>query len=249
MKIHHLSGYIQSIYLVEYPHGLLLLDGCCRADVKLLSEFIEIELKRPLTDLQTVVVTHMHPDHAGAAHRLRKLTGCVLVSADKTQHWYQGFNGILMYWIDVVLTLYVGRKMNKGMKNVMYNRKLRPDIKVKHGEQVPYFPEWSVLETPGHTDRDLSILHKQKNWVYVADLIIKLKTRFISPFPVFYPNQYRRSLQAIKQLAPQKIMLAHGGMLSMQESDYDQMLQHAPEVPRTPLRASLLKIKNITGKN
>ena len=247
MKIHHLSGYIQSIYLVEYPHGLLLLDGCCRADVKHITEFIEVELKRPLTDLKTVVVTHMHPDHAGAAHSLRKLAGCVLVSADKEQHWYKGLNGILMHWIDVVLTLYVGRKMKKGIKNVMYSRKLRPDIKVKHGNQVPHFLEWSVLETPGHTDRDLSILHKEKNWVYVADLIIKLKTRFISPFPVFHPNQYLRSLQNIKDLAPQKIMLAHGGMLHMDDADFDQMIENAPKIPRTPLRASLLKIKRIIG--
>lgn len=248
MKIHHLSGYIQSIYLVEYPHGLLLLDGCCRADVKQLRDFITLELRRPLTDLKTVLVTHMHPDHAGAAHKLRKLSGCLIVAADKPNHWYHGLNGVLMHWIDVLLTLYVGRKMNKGIKNVMYSRKLRPDVKVNDGDEVPLFPEWSLLETPGHTDRDLSVWHSQKNWIYVADLIIKLKTRFISPFPVFHPNQYRRSLKLIKQLEAEKIMLAHGGMLSMQPADFDQMLAHAPQVPRTPLRASLLKIKKITKK-
>ncbi len=247
MKVHHLSGYIQSIYLVEYPHGLLLLDGCCRADVKFLSDFITCELKRPLTDLKTVVVTHMHPDHAGAAHKLRKLSGCLIVAADKSQHWYRGLNGVLMHWIDVVLTLYVGRRMKKGIKNVMYSRKLKPDVKVNDGDKIPHFPAWSIVETPGHTDRDLSVWHQQKNWIYVADLIIKLKTRFISPFPVFHPNQYRRSLAIIKQLEPEKIMLAHGGMLTMQPADFDHMLTHAPQIPRTPLRASLLKIKKITG--
>lgn len=248
MKVHHLNGYIQSIYLVEYPHGLLLLDGCCRADVKLIVQFIQSTLKRPITDLKTTVVTHMHPDHAGAAHKLRKLSGCLIVSADKARQWYQGLNGILMHWIDVILTLYVGRRMNKGIKHVMYNRKLWPDIKVNNGDKVPHFPEWTLIETPGHTDRDLSVLHEGKNWVYVADLIIKLKTRFIAPFPVFHPNQYRTSLQKIKQLAPDKIMLAHGGMLHMDEADFDQMLQVAPQLPRTPLRASIHKIKKITGK-
>ena len=92
------------------------------------------------------------------------------------------------------------------------------------------------------------MIHQQKNWVYVADLIIKLKHGFIAPFPVFHPNQYRQSLRRIKQLEPAKIMLAHGGMLQMQDADFDEMIEQAPKLPRTPLRASLLKIKRIMGK-
>ena len=247
MKTHHLNGYIQSIYLIEYDYGLLLLDGCCRADISLICDFIQSELHRELSDLKTVVVTHMHPDHAGAAHNLRKLTGCVIVSANKDQHWYKGFNGILMHWIDVILTLYVGRKLKKGFKNIFYSRKLKPDVRVNDGDEVIHFPEWTLLETPGHTDRDLSVLHKEKNWVYVADLIIKLRSRYISPFPVFYPNQYRASLNKIKKITPRKVMLAHGGILAIQDSDFDQLIENSPKIPRTPLRASLLKIKRIIG--
>ena len=116
MNIHHLSGYIQSIYLVEYPHGLLLLDGCCRADVAMIRKFIEQDLQRPLSDLKTLIVTHMHPDHAGAAHKLRRLTGCVIVSADKPTQWYRGFNGLLMHWIDMALTVYVAKRLQKPWK-------------------------------------------------------------------------------------------------------------------------------------
>lgn len=76
MHIHTIQGYIQTIYLAEYPDKLLLLDGASRADITYLCQFIEQQLARPLSDLKVVVVTHMHPDHAGAAHRLRALTGC-----------------------------------------------------------------------------------------------------------------------------------------------------------------------------
>lgn len=248
MKIHHLTGYIQSVYLIEYPQGLLLLDGCCRADVAMLTAFIKQDLQRPLTDLKTLIVTHMHPDHAGAAHKLRQLTGCVIVSANKPTQWYRGLNGLLMHWIDMTLTLYVAKRLKKPWKNVLYNRKLIPDVKAKAGDPVPHFPDWSLLETPGHTDRDLSVLHTEKNWVYVADLIIKLRSRFIAPFPVFHPNQYRQSLGQIKALSPAKIMLAHGGMLQMQDADFDQMIEQSPKIPRTPLRASLLKFKRMTGR-
>lgn len=249
MIIHQLKGYIQCIYLVEYPHGLMLLDGCCRSDVKVVKAFIETELNRPFNDLKVVLVTHMHPDHAGGAHLFRRLTGCQVVSADKNNHWYRGFNGILMHWIDVVLSIYVGRRLKKGTRNVLYSRKLKPDVKLKDGDDVPGFDEWQVLETPGHTDRDLSILHKDKNMVYVADLIIKLRTKFIVPFPVFHPNKYRTSLQRIKQMKPKLVLLAHGGQIKMAHEDFDHMIAHAPKIPRTPLRATIKKFKKITQRH
>ena len=83
MQLHTIKGYIQDMYLVEYPDRLLLLDGACRADIPHLKAFIETGLMRDFADLHTVVVTHMHPDHAGAAHKLRKLTNCNLVAANQ----------------------------------------------------------------------------------------------------------------------------------------------------------------------
>lgn len=53
------------MYLAEYPDKLMLLDGASRADIPHLKDFIEHQLNRSFTDLKMVVVTHMHPDHAG----------------------------------------------------------------------------------------------------------------------------------------------------------------------------------------
>lgn len=249
MKIHQIEGYIQCIYLIEYPHGLLLLDGCCKCDVPIVENFIVKNLNRPITDLKTVVVTHMHPDHAGGAHKFRQISGCTIASAKKNKHWYHGVNGILMHWIDVVLAMYVGRRLKRGIRNVFYSRKLTPDVKLAEGDHLPHFDEWAVLETPGHTDRCLSIYHQARSTVYVADLIIKLRSKFISPFPIFHPNKYRNSLLRIKQLSPQVIMLAHSGQLSMNDQDYDEMIKNAPNVPKTPLRAAISKFKQIVSRH
>ena len=61
-RIVRLDGYIQNTYLAIYPDKLLLLDGCCRADVPMVLDYIKNTLHRPITDLKVVVVTHMHPD-------------------------------------------------------------------------------------------------------------------------------------------------------------------------------------------
>ena len=90
MKIHTLKGYIQHIYLAEDSKGLLLLDGCSRADVDTVCNYITQTLGRPLADLKLIVVTHMHPDHAGGAIKLRVRTGAQVACHPKAINWYKG---------------------------------------------------------------------------------------------------------------------------------------------------------------
>ena len=71
MKHHIIQGYIQHIHLIEYDHGCLMLDGGCRADLATIQDFFITTLKRPVTDLKVVMVTHLHPDHAGCVAYLR----------------------------------------------------------------------------------------------------------------------------------------------------------------------------------
>ena len=245
MKIHQINGYIQSIYLIEYPDGLMLLDGCCRADIDLVEHTITQQLRRPLSDLKLVVVTHMHPDHAGGADKLRQRCGCQIASVERPRHWYGGWDGALMHLTDIFLAGWVANRMGKPKRNLWYNAKLHPDIQLTDSQYLPGFPEWQVLETPGHTDRDISLLHTPSQKIYVADLMVKVKKRFIPPFPIFHPNQYRASLYRLLHLQPQAVWLAHGGEVQLTEHDYQHLLARAPHTPRTHWRATKAKLKRL----
>ncbi|KGJ97360.1 MBL fold metallo-hydrolase [Colwellia psychrerythraea] len=245
MKLHHLDGHIQTILLAEYPDRLLLLDGCCRSDISLLKHFITDSLQRPFNDLTLVVVTHMHPDHAGAANKLRKITGCKIATANVNGQWYSGLDGRLMHLTDMFLTKWVAKRMKRPRRKIWYSSQLIADYKLDDGESLPGFPEWIVLSTQGHTDRDLSLHHLPSNKVYVADLMVKVRNKFIPPFPIFYPNRYRASLHKIIALQPDSIILAHGGEVNLSVKDYQQLLQLAPKIPRThwrSVKAKLLKL-------
>lgn len=233
MKIHRFQGYIQSIYLVEYSDRLLLLDGCCRADISLIQNIITVQLNRPLSDLKLIVVTHMHPDHAGAAHKLRALTGCKIASAKMSRQWYQGFKGKFLHLVDIGLATWVAHRMNRPKRNLWYSSQLKVDYQLDDQDKLPGFEDWSVIYTIGHTDRDLSIWHGASRRIYVADLMVKVKNRFIPPIPVNYPEQYRASLDKLYQLQPHSIMLAHGGEVELTAKDYDHLLTVAPSKPLT----------------
>jgi glyoxylase-like metal-dependent hydrolase (beta-lactamase superfamily II) len=232
-KIVRLEGYIQSSYLVVYPDKLLLLDGCCRPDVAVVLDYIQTILQRPLSDLKVVMVTHMHPDHAGGANKLRKATGCQIVSADKPQQWYAGIGGQLMHLVDTSLAHYVAKRQGRSPKNLWYSAHLHPDVTVRDGDRVPDFDDWQVLETPGHTDRDLSLFHVPSKQVYTADLIIKLRHKFVAPFPIYDPKAYISSLQKIKDLQPTNVLMAHGRELAIDAATFDRLIVQAPKHRRT----------------
>lgn len=249
MQIHFIEGYIQQIYLVEYPDRLLLLDGCTRADVDVVCDYIRNQLSRSLADLKLIVVTHMHPDHAGGAHILRMRTGAKVATAKIDGHWYSGIDGILMHWSDIFLALWVAGRKNKARKNLWYNRKLQADYYLCDKAYLPEFPQWQVLHTPGHTDRDLSLYNQTTQQLYVADLFVRVRGQFIPPYPVFYPNRYRHSLQRIQQIKPAHIILAHQGEIPFGEIDFARLEQLAPTEPVTHWRSVKAKTKKALGLN
>jgi glyoxylase-like metal-dependent hydrolase (beta-lactamase superfamily II) len=245
LNIHKLPGHIQSIYLVEYPEKLLLLDGCCRADISMLEQFITGELNRPFCDLKLIVVTHMHPDHAGAAHKLRNITGCKIASAKMSSQWYQGLNGRITHLIDIALAAWVASRMGKAKRNLWYSPHLKTDYALIDKDILPGFDDWCVLTTEGHTDRDLSVLHLPSKRMYVADLLVKVKNRFIPPIPVNFPDQYLASILKVQALQPASLMLAHGGEVKLTERDYDHILTVAPRKPFTIWTPAKNKLKRL----
>ncbi len=247
MQLHQFDGYIQQIYLVEHNQKLLLLDGCCRADVKPVLSYITQTLKLPVKSLEKVVVTHMHPDHAGGADKLRKITGCKLVGANVEGHWYQGIDGYFMHLTDMALARWVGKRIGKGKRKIRYARKLSFDILLNDQDAIPGFEEWRVLFTQGHTDRDLSVYHEESKQVYIADLLVSVKGQFIPPFPVFYPNRYKRSIAKLEALDVEHVLFAHGGKQQKSALDFPLINQLAPTEPQTHWRSVKKKLfKSLT---
>jgi len=215
--LHELDGQIQSIFLVEYPEAILLLDSGCKCDAIGIRDFISLTLHRPLSDLKTCVVSHMHPDHAGGALSLRKYTGCQLVAQAEVDRWYRGIGGFFQHKVDTYLAWWVSRKRKRQKRRLIYPRAIRPDVFVQDGDIIPGFPEWRAIHTPGHTSHDICISHSETGLLYVGDVMVRIKEKLLPPFPVTLPKVMCESLSKIEQLEPTHIMMAHGGILNLQQ--------------------------------
>ncbi|MEW9797978.1 MBL fold metallo-hydrolase [Alteromonas sp. CYL-A6] len=246
MKLHKIKGYIQFIYLIEQAHGLMLLDGCSRADVDRVCTFIN-ELGRDVSELKWIVVTHMHPDHAGGAHALRKRSGAKILAHPKAPLWYRGAMGWLAHVIDIVLTWWVAGRLGKPKKYIWYPRVLKPDHLAEDGGMIPGFEEFVTAYTPGHTDHDLSVIHVPSGQVYVADLFVRVKGKLAPPYPVCHPNQYKQSLSRIANSAPSKIYSAHVPPLTPEKVDFDALLAQAPTLPKNLWHSTRNRVRHTFG--
>ena len=247
VKIHVIKGFIQNIFLVEYTDKCMLLDGCSKADFATISDFFINTLQRPLSDLKVVVVTHMHPDHAGCAHLLRKKSGCKIVSGCQTKQWYTGVKGRLAHMVDMALALYVAGKMKRLRMNIWYHPHLTPDITLTDEQLIPGFEDWQIINTPGHTDRDISVIHTFSKRIYVADLIVGVKGQLSPPFPVYLPKQYKESLLRLQSLQVNSVLMAHVGERALTGEDFISLLAKAPDKPKTAKLAALRFIKRKLG--
>jgi glyoxylase-like metal-dependent hydrolase (beta-lactamase superfamily II) len=245
LKIHKLKGYIQNIYLIEENNQLMLLDGCCRCDVKIIQQFITQNLNRPFKDLKAIIVTHMHPDHAGAAQKLRKLTACKIYSSKTNKHWYNGIVGKVMFLTDLVLTWYVAKRIGKSLKYIFYSPHMRADLQLEDLDTIPEFPNWQIIYTAGHTDRDISVYHSATQTIYVADLVIKTNSRLIAPFPIFHPNKYKASLERVDSLPIKKLLMAHGAIMDKTRIKLTEEIHSIPQKPKTHWRATRIKIQKL----
>jgi glyoxylase-like metal-dependent hydrolase (beta-lactamase superfamily II) len=213
-KIHHLKGYIQSMYLVEYADKLLLLDGGSRGDVKHIELFITKTLKRKISDLKLIVVTHLHPDHAGAAPHLRKKYGIKIAGHPELNYWYAGIGGFIQHLLDTIFAWYVASKSRDKYSRMWYQRSLTPDYKLCDNQTLPMFDDWKIICTPGHTTHDISVYNQKEKTIYIGDLAIKLGGQFNLPFPIALPKVIADSLDKVSTLEIEQILFAHGGIIT-----------------------------------
>ncbi|TWI74401.1 glyoxylase-like metal-dependent hydrolase (beta-lactamase superfamily II) [Desulfobotulus alkaliphilus] len=217
MRIFVAEGYIQALLFALYPDGrVLALDGGCHCDVPAMESMLEKELGRQWTDVKLQLVSHIHPDHAGAAPVLKRKYGLLMAAPEGINRWYAGAGGFLQHKIDISLGYFVVYAMKKRWKNIYYRRKVCMDHVLKDGDLLPGFPDWQALSAPGHTNHDMVFYHAQSKTLYAADVILYVNRRFQLPFPVSIPHEMEESLLRIRNLDVERLILAHGGVLQVE---------------------------------
>ncbi len=214
-KIHQVAGRIENITLIEYPEKILLLDTGSKKDYKLLVKFISDHLKRDMSDVSLVAVSHIHPDHSGGAFALRKKYNCLIAGHPDLDKWYRGISGRMQQVADVFFSHFTATQASVPARRFWFKRKVMPDYKLSDGDPLPFFEDWTAYHTPGHTTNDIVFYHAASRTLYVSDLIVKINDKFHMPYGIPLPELMEESLKKISSFDVEILILPHGGVESI----------------------------------
>jgi glyoxylase-like metal-dependent hydrolase (beta-lactamase superfamily II) len=210
--LHIIEGYMSSLYLVEYDDSMLLLDSGCINDIKRIEDYCNQVFNRPPGDIKLAVVSHMHPDHAGGAATLRSKYDIPIAAHKDVDLWYSKLGGSLQHKLDCYMAMGVARSNKRKWERMLYKPIINPDFLLNDLQSLPFFDDWTVLHTPGHTLHDIILYHQQESLLYIGDLICDVKGKMLLPLPVMFPTLMENSYNKLAALNPSTILMAHGGV-------------------------------------
>jgi glyoxylase-like metal-dependent hydrolase (beta-lactamase superfamily II) len=201
-------------YLLPGEDGWTLVDtGVGLPEAK---QMWAVELEEAGGRVETVFVTHFHPDHVGAAADLHKLTGAPVVQGalDYAQCelvWGNpAWSERLVDWFELHGATDDVTAELVGQSSVYrpFVRYQRDPILVEAGEHVD---GWQLVAAPGHADGQLCLL---KNDVLVAaDHLLGKITPTVGLWPASRPDplgDYLTALDRTIELAPRLALPGHG---------------------------------------
>ena len=158
-------------------------------DIQLFTE----KTGRNLTEIKTIVLTHSHPDHIGAAKLIREKTGCEIYAPLAEANWIENTE------------LQFQERPVPG-----FHKLVAGDIKVDHkiddGDFITLEKDivLQTISTPGHSAGSTSYFFKEEKALFSGDAIL-----LPGEIPIFENvQQYFNSLKKIKSLKPRTIYSA-----------------------------------------
>ncbi len=167
-------------------------------------------LGRDPGELDYILITHGHIDHAGSAAELRRLTGAKVVA-----HRDEVSPGP-----DASYLLAPPSNGRPGPVLRLLSRlgRFEPcpvDVAVGDADTLPCFGGMRVVHTPGHTRGSMSLLFEEHRVLFVGDAIISNRDRLSRPLPFGADREEsERSLAKLAGLTFDTCCFGHGRPLT-----------------------------------
>ncbi|MFL6554673.1 MAG: MBL fold metallo-hydrolase, partial [Bacillus sp. (in: firmicutes)] len=193
------------------------------------------ELNIHPNQINTIYLTHFHPDHAGLAGWMQQLTGAPIymheIDAQMMQHVWgdesrQAENikeMVARHGTPLVLADEIERQMELMIDHI---RPL-PAISVI-AEQVEFAEKhWKVIHTPGHSTGHICFFQEEEKVLISGDHILDKITPNISVWPGSSQtplHDYIKSLYKVRDLHVKKAFTGHGNPIDHVNMRIDQLL-------------------------
>lgn len=220
-----------NVYLVRCDASWSLIDAGWSSDAAAIRD-AAASLFGPQTPPTSILLTHAHPDHAGAVHDLAQLWDApVLVHPDELplalgdSAAIQRHAGPLDRWVILPMLRLAGRRRMEAM---LARSSLKGVVRsFDPSAPLPGLSGWEALATPGHTPGHITLVRKADHVAITGDALVTIDLNSVRGVvlgepKVAAPPWYttwdwraaKSSALAVARLAPSVLAAGHGVPLS-----------------------------------
>ena len=232
-----LSLGVINVYLVRLAEGYMLIDCGMNTEpcFQALSHAIEAA-GAGWQDIREILLTHIHPDHMGLAHRVLQLTGARLWLHEHDAEFLGKLTQFERYkaWAEAVLRQ-AGVPANLIAQIAQVSEEIRksfhrlaPDRLLRGGEKIPArVGELEVIWTPGHSPGHVCLYGRERRVLFSGDQMLE----DISPNIGWHEDrdplgEFLASLDALARLEIELILPSHGAPFSGHRDWIRKTIEH-----------------------
>lgn len=198
--IHELRGRMVNCYLSVNEDDIMLIDTGLPGNSSKITDYVEKTLKRKLSDIKTIVITHKHFDHVGSLSKMKEITNAKVAihpaDADYIRGKEKHIGGTFM---NAIIKLY---------QTIYRTKPVEPEILLNDGDMIG---EYQVIHTPGHSPGSICLYNPKNKVMFVGDNLHYKNGKLQSPGErlIPEPEKYEESLKKLLNYDIEVILTGH----------------------------------------
>jgi hydroxyacylglutathione hydrolase len=145
--------------IIIFGDKITVIDTGVKGSEEIIFKYIE-ENYRSTSEIETILLSHSHPDHMGSADKIKEQTDCKILAHESEIGWIENID-----------------KQNKerpvpGFYNLV-DRSVKTDGVLEDGQilKAAHDITLEIVHAPGHSKGSLNILFKEDSILFTADSI------------------------------------------------------------------------------
>ncbi len=145
--------------LMIFGKKITLVDTGTKGCEEKIFDYIK-ENNKNVEDIETIILSHSHPDHIGSATEIKKRTDCRILSHEGEKNWIEN------------IEIQVKERPVPGFFNLV-DQSVKIDELLKHGDEIKADEDVTlrIIHSPGHSKGSINILFKEDKILFTADSV------------------------------------------------------------------------------